>query len=90
MRDATRPCIRVAAGVAVQSRDGRTAYPRIVQYQLDDGRLLDLPPEGSEVYRVRVHDLTAYDRLRQARSLEVGHRLPAALPVIDNRTAPGA
>jgi hypothetical protein len=37
-----------------------------------------------------VHDLDAYDRLKAAGVLEIGHRLPpAATPeVVDNRAAP--
>lgn len=92
MRDPKKqaPRVRVGAHGAVRKPNGRTAYPRIVQYQLGDGQLLDLPPEGGEVNHVRVHNLPAYDRLRQAGSLEVDHRLPAVIPVIDNRSAPGA
>jgi hypothetical protein len=39
-----------------------------------------------------VHDLAAYDRLRQSGLLDVGHRLPpATVPeAVDNRAAPGA
>lgn len=88
MPDANLPRWRVAA--VSRRPDGRIAYPSIVQYQLADGKVVDLPPMDGAVYRVVVRDLAAYDGLRQRGALEVGHRLPTAVPAIDNRTAPGA
>lgn len=95
MRESALPRIRVPARSVRILRadlraDGRIAYPGVVQYQLYDGRVLDLPPDGDAPYRIKVHDLIAYDRLRQAGALEIGHRLPTAFPTTDNRTAPGA
>lgn len=88
MPDANLPRWRVAA--VSRRPDGRIAYPGIVQYQLTDGKVVDLPPMDGTVYRIEVRNFAAYDRLRHHNALEIGHRLPAALPVIDNRAAPGA
>ncbi len=86
---AARPRLRVQAGTGIRKSDGRTAYPRIVQYEVDSN-LHDLPPDDGQVYFVKIHDLAAYDRLKQTGALEIGHRLPAAVPIVDNRMAPGA
>ncbi|WP_146255452.1 hypothetical protein [Azospirillum sp. TSA6c] len=83
------PRVRVGAHGAVRKPDGRTAYPRIVQYEVE-GVLHDLPPADGRVYFVKVHDLAAYNRLNQTGALGIGHRLPAAVPAVDNRVAPRA
>ncbi|WP_372393729.1 hypothetical protein ABMY26_00450 (plasmid) [Azospirillum sp. HJ39] len=86
---AARPRLRVQAGTGIRKSDGRIAYPRIVQYEVG-GKLQDLPPDDGRLYFAKVHDLAAYDRLKQTGALEIGHRLPAAVPIVDNRVAPGA
>lgn len=63
--------------------DGRKAYPKIVQYRVTrfngtefTSSIADLPPVDSGIiYHAIVHDLTAYDWLRQHGWLEYGHRM---------------
>jgi hypothetical protein len=80
--------------------DGRRGWPLVVEYRVHRGdrsaqeyapAMEPVPPAEPEVaYEAVVHDLDAYDRLKAAGVLEIGHRLPpAATPeVVDNRAAP--
>lgn len=89
LRRACATMVPLSPPVAVRTvghADGRTAYPDVVQYQVQCWSaadrahmpvLIDLPPtDPAETYRIVVHDLPVYDRLQQAGALEFGHRLP--------------
>ena len=75
--------------------DGRRAWPGIVQYRVSrfngaefSSFVADLPPTSRDMtYLAVVHDLPAYDWLRQHGKLEIGHRLPPSVSagIIDNR-----
>lgn len=41
-------------------------------------------------YRVQVHDLAAYERLKQLGALDICHRIATAQPALDERRAPGS
>ncbi|MBP2232480.1 hypothetical protein J2847_005809 [Azospirillum agricola] len=72
--------------------DGRRSFPSAIQYRLEDGRVVDLPPteEGAVYFRV-VHDVDVVDRLTNMGALDSGHRRPfSASTVIDQRPTPGA
>lgn len=84
---------------ALEHADGRTAYPAAVQYDVyRNGHDIpppreDLPPSEYEVpYRIVVHDLDLYERLKSMGALDIGHRIAPGRTagMIDNRAAPGA
>ena len=66
---------------------GRIGWPRIVTYE-QDGAVTACPPRNRRGFRLRIHDLEAYEELaRSGRLYSRGHQGRRG-PMLDNRTRP--
>ena len=71
-----RAPVPVVAPTPVFEKDGRAAFPDVVEYRLKDGRLVGTPPaENDVVYHAVIKDLALYDWMRARGLTETGHRI---------------
>lgn len=71
-----RAPVAFAAPTPVLDKDGRTAFPTVVEYRLADGTTHATPPAANDVvYHAVIHDLALYDWMRSRGLMETGHRV---------------
>lgn len=63
---------------------GRISFPRIVQYELEDGTISNLPPPFGAVFKLLIHDVPAYEKLARSGALYMNAHAGQRTPVIDN------
>jgi hypothetical protein len=73
-----KPRVRIAT-------DGRIGFPDIVRYRTRDGKVHSVPPRDGARYAIDILNVKAYEELRAAGRLGLGHEYLKQPTRINNR-----